>query len=80
MFPLPFFYVFQPLFEAAFYPLFGAMVVGFIFQGVGEALHGGEFIFVIMGILITFAVADIFHERCGGVADDKRHGFGQVFQ
>ena len=53
---------------------------GFVFQGVGEALHGGEFVFIVVGVLITFAVADIFHERCGGIADDKRHGFGQVFQ
>ena len=80
MLSLPLLYVFQALFEAAFYALFGGMVVGFVFQGVWEALHGGEFVFIVMGVLIAFAVADILHERCGGVADDKRHGFGQVFQ
>ena len=80
MITLPILNILQSLFEPAFYALFGGMVVGFVFQGVWGALHGGEFIFVIMGILIAFAVANILHKRCGGVADDQRHGFGQVFQ
>ena len=52
MLSLPLLYVFQPLFEPAFYALFGGMVVGFVFQGVREALHGGEFVFIVVGVLI----------------------------
>ena len=52
------------------------MVVDAIAQAVREALHVGDFVFDVMGILVAFAIAKAFHQAGGGVADVQRNGFG----
>jgi hypothetical protein len=44
-----------------FYSLFGALggraVVFTVFKGIGEAGHIGDFVIIIMGVFIAFAIA-----------------------
>src|SRR5713101_690320 len=48
---------------------------------VGEALHVGDFFFCVVGVLVAFAVAKMFHQACGRVAQVQRDGisFGFVY-
>src|SRR5580658_5730408 len=70
---------FQASAKALFEALVGGLVVGAVGEVVGEAGHVGELVFVVMGVFVALAVADIFHEAGDGVADMQRDGIGFGF-
>lgn len=55
-----------------FVPLFGSVGLGvpqrFIFNGVGQVLLLDEMPLEIMGIKIFLAIAQLFHQSRGGIA------------
>src|SRR5712692_1008926 len=71
----------EALAEALLEALVGGLVVGAAGEIVGEALHVGDFVFVVVGVLIAFPVANMFHQACGRVAQVQRDGisFGFVY-
>src|SRR6266852_6851225 len=66
----------EALAEALLEALVGGLVVGAAGEIVGEALHVGDFLFVVVGVLVVFAVADVFHQAGGRVAQVQRDGIG----
>ncbi len=46
---------------------------------VGEAGHVGDFVGVVVGVLVAGTVADVFHEAGDRVAEMKRNGIGFSF-
>ena len=52
------------------------MIVHAVAQAVGQALHVGDFVFGVVGVLIVLAVAQAFHQAGGGVAQVQRDGLG----
>ncbi len=75
----PVFDFLQTRFDFALHPLFGGEIVFFPEQGIGQALHGGELVLRIVGILVALAVVQFFHESGGCIAYDERNGFGASF-
>src|SRR5258707_5793006 len=66
----------EALAEALLEALVGGLVVGAAGEIVGEALHVGDFLFRVVGVLVAFAVADAFHQASDGVAQVQRDGIG----
>ena len=54
------------------------MVIAPVLQPVGQALHGGHFLFGVMGILVPFAVAQLSHQPGGSVPDLEGHRFVEM--
>ncbi len=71
--------LFQASAKALFEALVGGLVVGAAGEIVREAGHVGDFFVEIVGVLVAFAVADIFHEAGDGVAEMQRDGIGFGF-
>ena len=67
---------FQALANPLFHPFIGRVVVHAVAQAVGQALHVGDLLFGVVGVLIVLAVAEAFHQAGGGVAQVQRDGFG----
>ena len=65
--------------QARFKALAGGLVVDATGEIVGEASHVGDFIIEIVGVFVAFAVANVFHEPCDGIADVERYRFGLGF-
>src|SRR5713101_9639259 len=57
----------EALAEALLETLVGGLVIRAAGEIVGEALHVRDFLVVIVGVLVAFAVADVFHEAGDGV-------------
>ena len=70
MFAFPAFDLGEPCFESALYALFRGGVVDAVFEAVGEALHGGEFVLGVVRIDVALAVIKLSHQAGGRVADD----------
>ena len=65
-----------PLFDlpqAFLHARFGTLRCGNVvfppLQCVWKALHGGELVLCVVGVLIPFAVVQVLHQAGGGVAD-----------
>src|ERR1035437_6745904 len=61
-------------------PLFHSFIrrtiVHAVAETVGQALHVGDLIFGVVGVLIVLAVAEAFHQAGRGVAQVERDGLG----
>src|SRR5882724_11125566 len=68
---------FQALNNSLLHSLAGGMVIGAITQAIGKRLHGGDFAFYVVGVLIVLAVAKAFHQARGSVAKMQRDRFGR---
>src|SRR5258707_11170028 len=70
----------EALAEALLEALVGGLVVGAAGEIVGEALHVGDFLFVVVGVVVAFFVADLFHHAGDRDAPMPRAGalFGFV--
>ena len=66
----PFFDLIQAGFVFDFEALISGLVVGAVEEIIGEALHIGEFVLAVVGVLVAFAVIEFFHEFGHAVADD----------
>ncbi len=66
----------QSLGDPFFHTLIGRVVIGAILQAVGQALHVGDFLFRVVGVLVALAVAEALHQLSGGVAEVEGNGFG----
>ena len=49
------------------------MVVDAILQIVGQALHVGDFLFQVVRVLISLAIADCLHQAGWRVSQMQRH-------
>jgi len=65
--------------EALLEALVGGFVVGAAGKIVREAGHVGDFVFGVVGVLVVFAIADVFHEAGDGVAEMEGDGIGFGF-
>ena len=70
----------QPFFQRRFEAHAGGLIIFPPQEGIGEALHGGQLFFRIVGILVPFAIAQIFHEFCDSVSYIQGHRFSQMFR
>ena len=70
--------LFEPRLVFGFKALFRRAVVRLTREGIGQTLHVGQLIGSIVSILIALSVLQLFHQAGGRVADDERHGFGQM--
>src|SRR5712691_4633433 len=69
----------KALAEALLEALVGGVVVGAAGEVVGQALHVGDFVLGVVGVLVAFTVAKMFHQACGRVAQVQRDGIGFGF-
>src|SRR5258708_23539664 len=69
----------EALAETLLEALVGGLVVGAAGEVVGEALHVGDFVFGVVGVLVAFAVADMLHQAGDRVAQMQRDGVGFGF-
>ena len=74
MFGFPALDLCQPCLEALFVAFFCREVVFPADEVVRHGLHGGQFVRVVVRKLVTLAVAEVFHQPGGGVAQVQRHG------
>ena len=52
--------------------LIGGVIVGTAGEIVGETGHVSDFVFEIVGVFVSLAVAEMLHEAGGGVAQMER--------
>src|SRR5579872_7520611 len=65
-------YLFHPLRQKLFATFLGGMVVATAAQGVGKAVHVGDFVFFVVRVAIALGITDFLHESRGSIAQVQR--------
>ena len=68
--------LFHPVADPFFYAFICGAVVDTVAEIFRKALHIGDLAFYVVGVLIAFAVVQIFHQSGRGVAQMQGNGFG----
>ena len=77
-FLFPFFDLFQPVLEPSLYSLRSRPVIFFSLKRIWQALHIGQLVCCVMGVLIVLSVIQIPHQLGNAVPYDQRHRFGKA--